>query len=114
MVLKEGSIKNANDLNGLKILVTRYWPGGHKKEEFDHWFQELAPSFKLYREWKNKKLTWEEYERQFRKEKSEDPDAVKKMQEIKQISEKKDVFLLCNETEYPCHRFILVELIHNY
>jgi len=114
MVLKEGSIKNANDLNdNIKILVTRYWPRGHKKEKFDHWFRELAPSFELYGEWKNKKLTWEEYERRFRKEKLGNPEAINKMQEIKQLSLKKDVFLLCNETEYPCHRFILMELIPN-
>ena len=111
MVLKEGSVKNANDLNGVKILVTRYWPRGHKKETFDHWLRELAPSFELYRDWKKGKMAWEEYEMRFKEEKLGNPEVIKKMREIKQLSEKTDVFLLCNETEHPCHRFILMELM---
>ena len=113
MVLKEGSIKNANNLNGVKILVTRYWPRGHKKEDFDYWFRELAPSIHLFKDWKGKKITWKEYERLFKEEKLRNPEVIERMKEIKQLSEKKDVFLLCQETEYPCHRYILMELIPN-
>ena len=113
MVLKEGAITSANELEGLKILVTRYWPRGHRKEEFDLWLRELAPSSRLFTDWKSKTITWEEYARRFKEEKSSNPEAIKKMREIKQLSEQQDVFLLCNETEYPCHRYILMELIPN-
>ena len=113
MVLKEGSIKNAKNLNGVKILVTRYWPRGHKKEDFDYWFRELAPSIHLFKDWKGKKITWKEYERRFKEEKLGNAEVIERMKEIKQLSEKKDVFLLCQETEYPCHRYILMELIPN-
>ena len=113
MVLKEGSIQNAKSLNGVKILVTRDWPRGHKKEEFDYWFRELAPSIQLFRDWKGKKITWEEYERRFIKEKIGNPEVIERMKEIKQLAENQDVFLLCHETEYPCHRYILMTLIPN-
>ena len=113
MVLKEGAITSANELEGLKILVTRYWPRGHRKEEIDLWLRELAPSKKLFTDWKSKTITWDEYERRFKEEKSSHPEAITKMREIKQLSEQQDVFLLCNETEYPCHRYILMELIPN-
>ena len=30
--------------DGVRVLVTRYWPRGVRKEHFDCWMRELAPS----------------------------------------------------------------------
>lgn len=98
-------------MRGVKILVTRYWPRGHKREEFDQWARELAPSLPLFRDWRGRRITWEEYERRFRDEILNNPQAIEKMREVKQLSEDKDVYLVCHETEYPCHRYVLMNLI---
>ena len=36
-----------NKKDGLRILITRYYPGGLPRRQFDHWEKELAPSQKL-------------------------------------------------------------------
>ena len=28
--------------DGIRILITRYWPRGIKKEHFDKWYKELS------------------------------------------------------------------------
>ena len=33
--------------DGERILITRYWPRGIKKEHFDRWDKELSPSRNL-------------------------------------------------------------------
>jgi len=51
------------------------------------------------------------FERRFREQILNNPDALKKLGEIKKLAETKNVRLLCYEKEPPCHRFILIELI---
>jgi len=72
----------------------------------------LAPSKRLLADWKTKKITWPEYALRFRKEMLSNPDAVKYMRAIKELSTKVDVYLCCYEKSPPCHRFILIELIN--
>lgn len=74
----------------------------------------LAPSEELLRDWKEGRITWEEYERRFREEILSNPKAVEKLKEIKRLlDEGKDVRLMCYEKNPPCHRFILIELINS-
>lgn len=44
--------------DGIRILITRYWPRGIKKEYFDKWYKELSPSRDLLKRYKYKKLTF--------------------------------------------------------
>ena len=73
----------------------------------------LAPSKQLLEDWKEGKISWEEYEERFRKEILSNPKALKKLREIKELAKKKDVRLICYEKNPPCHRFILIEMIKN-
>jgi len=49
--------------DGERILVTRYWPRGLSGERLSitDWLRNLAPSKELLRDWKNKRISWEEY-----------------------------------------------------
>jgi len=72
----------------------------------------LAPSKQLLKAWKEGKITWEEYEHRFREEILSNPVAVRKLKEIAELSEKRNVRLICYEKNPPCHRFILIKLIN--
>ena len=99
--------------DGYRILITRLWPRGKKKEFVDLWDPDLGPSKKLLFSYKNGKLTWDEYERTYRKER-ELPWAQNAIERLKQIQNKrKTITLLCYERENDpkCHRYILKEIL---
>lgn len=66
-------------------------------------------------EWYARKSAWNEvhYESQFRKEILNNPKALVKLREIKELAKTKNVRLMCFEKRPPCHRFILIDMINN-
>ena len=101
-MLKEGYLAKIRTYpkNEIKIVVTRTAKSV------------LAPSWDLLNDYKDKLIDWQEYERRFRKE-MKSPEAVKEMQRIKELAKTKDIRLICYEKNYPCHRFILIDLINS-
>jgi len=71
----------------------------------------LSPSTDLFYDYKEGRITWQEFEVRFRKEKVSNPKAVAELKRLKELSYEKDVYLICYEKSYPCHRFILMDLI---
>lgn len=56
-----------------------------------------------------KDINWES---KFRQEILNNPEAIKKLKEIKELAKKKDVYIWCWEKRPKvCHRFVLLELI---
>lgn len=102
-MLKESYLANVNNLpkDSVKIVVTR--SAGHV----------LSPSKTLLWDYKNGKVDWEGYVKTFIRE-MDNPACVAIMREIKQIAMTRDVYLLCYEKEYPCHRFLLLDMIKKF
>lgn len=71
----------------------------------------LSPSKELFNDYKKGKINWKEFEMRFRKETLDNAKAVAELKRLKEISIDKDVYLICYEKNYPCHRFILIDLI---
>jgi uncharacterized protein YeaO (DUF488 family) len=63
--------------DGRRILVERLWPRGMKKEalEADGWLKEVAPSTELRRWFDHRVERWNEFQRRYKKELNEKPDA---------------------------------------
>jgi uncharacterized protein YeaO (DUF488 family) len=58
-MIKTKSIYDPKEENdGIRILITRYWPRGIKKGHFDKWYKELSPSRDLLKRYKDKKMTF--------------------------------------------------------
>ena len=74
----------------------------------------LAPSWKLLNTWRAKprKISWQKYERAFRTEIYRNPVALKRLRELKELGHARDVYLICYEKRFPCHRFILMDIIN--
>jgi uncharacterized protein YeaO (DUF488 family) len=71
----------------------------------------LSASKVLFDDYKKGEINWDEFEIRFRKEILSNQKAMVELKRLKQLSQEKDVYLICYEKEYPCHRFILVDLI---
>jgi uncharacterized protein YeaO (DUF488 family) len=99
-MLKESYLANARNLpkNVIKIVVTR---------SAEHM---LSPSKKLLWDYKNGRIDWDGYVKTFYRE-MDNPACVAVMREIKKLANENDVYLLCYEKKYPCHRFLLLDMI---
>jgi len=58
-------------------------------------------------------LAWNNsnYVIRYKNEIMSNPKAIVEIKRIRRLSKEKDVYLLCYEKDYPCHRFILLEII---
>ena len=101
--------KEEND--GIRILITRYWPRGIKKEYFDKWYKELSPSRDLLKIYKDKKIDFSLFGRLFLEE-IQKSDVIEICREIAHESKKgKTITLLCYEKdESICHRKFIKKL----
>jgi len=107
-MLKETYISNAENVDGILFQVTR----SHTVElEGALYVPELAPTLDLLSAKKYEKMPWDEYSERFREQILTDEKAMATLREIFEISKVADVYLVCYEKKYPCHRFILLELI---
>ena len=73
----------------------------------------LSASKELITDYKGGRINWQVFEVRFRKEILSNPKAVTELNRLKELSQTKDVYLICYEKNYPCHRFILIDLINN-
>lgn len=110
MTLREAYIAIMGRVEGVKLVVTRYYPRGIARVHFDRWLPVLAPSQKLLQDWRGHRITWEEYAARFRKEILGSAEAVAALRHVVELAEARDVWLICWEKAPPCHRFVLLDL----
>ena len=65
--------------DGARFLVERLWPRGMKKEKLklDAWLKDVAPSDSLRRWFGHDPLKWNEFQKKYRAELIDNPDAWK-------------------------------------
>jgi uncharacterized protein YeaO (DUF488 family) len=117
MALKVKSLKETTEKSdGLRILIARYRPRAlpKSKENWNEWCKDLAPSKALHKDYmKDKIIDWHEYKRRFLIEIINNPEALEKIHELRQLSKNKDVTLLCycyNVGDH-CHRYLIRDMI---
>ena len=72
----------------------------------------LSPSKELLMDYKEKRITWEQYIVRYKKEMNNEV-CKGVMKRIKETSKEKDVYLVCfcHNKEKKCHRFLLINMI---
>jgi uncharacterized protein YeaO (DUF488 family) len=70
--------------DGPRFLVERLWPRGVKKEKLklDAWLKDVAPSDGLRRWFGHDPAKWDEFQRRYRAELDENPNAWKQLLEV--------------------------------
>ena len=114
-MIKTKSIwKDMENDDGLRVLITRWHPRGVKKERYDLWVRELAPSPALLKSWKNAKIEWVDFEDSLFLELRNNMDSVEIVQSLHSKGITQDITLLCHEKDgEPCHRYMVKDLIDN-
>ena len=100
-MLKESYLAVMKSLpeDAVKVVVTR--TAGHV----------LSPSKGLLWDYKKGRINWEQYVERFRQEMNNDI-CIVEMRKIKEIARVRDVYLVCYENRFPCHRFLLIDMIN--
>lgn len=93
--------ESANRKDGRRILVERLWPRGIKKEnlKMDAWAKEAAPSADLRRWFNHDPEKWKEFEKRYRAELAENPEAWKPLVEAAQ-SDDLTLLFSAHDTEH--------------
>ena len=98
--------------DGDRLLVSRFWPRGISKERLRlaEWRRELAPSKHLLREWRSRRISWDEYEIRYGQEMVPHRQVI---EELAQRAKGNGITLLCFEREGNphCHRHLLKKMI---
>jgi uncharacterized protein YeaO (DUF488 family) len=97
-----------NSSGGLRILITRFYPRGVKKERFDLWLRGASPTPGLLKEFKTGVIGWAEFSKRFRKQLISLEESKAAIDQIAELSKSGDITLLCYEKEGEnCHRTIV-------
>lgn len=97
---------------GIRVLITRYYPRGVKKDRFDRWVKPLSPSHELLSSYKAGKKSWEQFRKSFLEELRGSPKSLEALRAIQAQSRLQDVTLLCYEKEgLPCHRQVVRDIL---
>jgi uncharacterized protein YeaO (DUF488 family) len=94
--------------DGIRILITRFYPRGVKKERFDLWLRGASPTSDLLKEYKTGIIGWTEFSKRFRKQLTSLEESKSAIDRIVEQSKSGDVTLLCYEKEGEnCHRYLV-------
>lgn len=111
-VLTKSIFDPAKEEDGYRILITRYYPRGISKNRFDEWVSVLSPSPKLLFDYKEGKVTWNEFTDRLLSELRDEITVQEALTALNELSNKTVLTLLCFERSgTPCHRHIIRELI---
>ena len=113
MAVKTKSIfRPPEDEDGIRILITRFYPRGVERTRFDEWALSLSPSSELLFSYKRGSRNWSSFKRKFMMELRNNVESVEVIRTLNEVGKKKDITLLCYEQSgIPCHRHIVRDII---
>jgi uncharacterized protein YeaO (DUF488 family) len=94
--------------DGVRVLVTRYYPRGVKKDRFDRWEKALSPSRELLAAYRSGRKSWDQFKVSFLSEMRARPESVESLRVVSSLAKVQDVTLLCYERPgLNCHRHLV-------
>lgn len=97
--------------DGIRILITRYYPRGIRKEKFDRWYRDLSPSRILLKSLKDGSISQKIFFQFFCKELRSDTKKMELCTNLAVESVNKTITLLCYEKEEIfCHRYYVKKI----
>lgn len=86
--------EEAAQSDGYRILIDRLWPRGVSKEKakIDLWLKEIAPTTELRKWFNHEPEKWEEFQKRYKKELSQNKDLIKQLNSLEK--EHKTITLL--------------------
>ncbi|ANK82722.1 MAG: hypothetical protein TEF_19425 [Rhizobiales bacterium NRL2] len=108
--------KNAYDppdakRDGVRIVATRYWPRGLKREAADLYLPDLAPSTELLHAFRDEEITWQAFAKRYREEMKGQTSHLRTLNWLSERAGRRLTVLCTCETAERCHRRLLAGLI---
>jgi uncharacterized protein YeaO (DUF488 family) len=101
----------ADPSDGLRVLVTQYWPRGVSRAAADEYVRVLAPSRELLRAFKSGQIDWDAFRQRYL-EQMRAPDAQAEIRRLAEQASRQPVTLMCLcREESRCHRSVLEGLV---
>lgn len=114
MIKTKSIYKPIEEEDGLRVLITRWYPRGVKREKYDIWVRELSPSAELLKRYKNTKVDWDDFKITLLSELRDNMDSVEAIHALQARNNMQDITLLCYEKDgCPCHRHMVRELVED-
>lgn len=112
MIRTKGIYRPREDEDGVRILVTRFYPRGVRRSHFDRWARELAPGAGLLKRYRNHGISWQEFAASFMQELQGSKAGLQAIDRLRSEAARSNITLLCYEPDgAPCHRHLLREII---
>lgn len=113
MMIKTKSVyKPKENEDGVRILITRYYPRGVKKGHFDQWLRELAPSKELLKDYKIGEVNQTQFTIRFLEQINSDKMSRETIKTLTELAKETNVTLLCYERDGDfCHRHLVQDVI---
>lgn len=100
--------------DGVRVLVTQYWPRGVTREQAGIYVRALAPSRELLRAYQNDEIDWDEYAARYLSEMASSSAAQVEIDRLAGLARSKVVTLMCVcRTDEQCHRRLLRTLVED-
>ena len=96
--------------DGLRILATRFWPRGVKRDAADLYLPDLAPSKDLLQAFKAGDIAWAEFKRSYKTQMKAQTSLLRTLRWLDARGDDVTVMCSCESTEH-CHRYVLKDLI---
>jgi uncharacterized protein YeaO (DUF488 family) len=98
--------------DGVRVLITRYYPRGVRKDRFDRRIIALSPSRDLLWSYRDGEIDWDQFSKSFLSELRANPQSLEAIRSLHELSRVNDVTLLCYERSgVPCHRYLVSDLV---
>jgi len=114
MIKTKSIYKPIEEEDGLRVLITRWYPRGVKRAKYDIWVRELAPSAELLKRYKNSEIGWVDFTSTLLSEIRGSMDSIEAIHALQTQNNIETVTLLCHEQDgCPCHRHMVRDLIED-
>jgi uncharacterized protein YeaO (DUF488 family) len=98
------------DIDGLRIMATRFWPRGIKKGVADLCLPDLAPSKNLVQLFKAGAMPWAAFAKAYKAEMKGQTFLIRTLKHLSERGEVVTVLCACDAPD-TCHRSLLANLI---
>lgn len=100
--------------DGYRVLISRFYPRGVRRENFDEWVSSLSPKPELLFKYKHGAIDWDSFKRSFMLQLKNDIDGLEAVFALHDLSKMHDITLLCFEKSgVPCHRHLVRDVVEN-
>lgn len=112
MIRTKSVYDGVEDGDGYRVLVTRFYPRGRRRGEYDAWMRELSPSPGLLGMHKRGEVEWDDFLSRLGLELRGSQASMAAIDVLREKDRTGTVTLLCYEREgEPCHRYMIKEMV---